>query len=299
MRTRTIGSLEVSLLGLGTNNFGGRLGLARTREVVDAALDAGINFLDTADIYGDTYSEAFLGEALRKRRERVVLATKFGVAIDDERPGGAAPAYVRRALEDSLRRLQTDVVDLYQLHEPDPATPIAETIGVLQELRGEGKIVEVGCSNFTVEQLREAEGAFASVQNEYSLLERGAEADVLPYCDAEGIAFLPFFPLSHGLLTGKYRRGETLPPGTRLAGFDPQQREGLLTEATFDTIERLEEFAQERGHTLLELAIAALTAQPAIASVIAGATTTEQIWANAAAASWELSPDDIDLIGQL
>ncbi|HEX3802802.1 MAG TPA: aldo/keto reductase [Solirubrobacteraceae bacterium] len=299
MKTRTIGSLEVSLVGLGTNNFGGRLDLTATRTVLDASLDVGINFLDTADIYGDTLSEEFIGEALRDRRDRVVLATKFGIAIDDARPGGASPAYVRRALEDSLRRLQTDFVDLYQLHEPDPATPIADTIGVLQELRDEGKIIEIGCSNFTVAQLREAGGAFASVQNEYSLLEREAEADVLPYCEAEGIAFLPFFPLAHGLLTGKYRRDLAPQPGTRLAGFDAERRGSLLTGDAFTTVEQLEAFAQDRGHTLVELAIAALTAQPAIASVIAGATSAEQVAANAAAASWELGRDELELVHSL
>lgn len=299
MRTRTIGSLKVSVVGLGTNNFGERLNVAQTRKVVDAALDAGINFLDTADIYGDTDSERFLGEVLCNRRENVVLATKFGVPIDDEHPGGASPAYVRRALEDSLRRLQTDVIDLYQLHEPDPATPIAETIGVLQELRDEGKVIDIGCSNFTIEQLAEAAGAFASVQNEYSLLQRGAEADVLPYCEAESIAFLPFFPLAHGLLTGKYRRDEAPPSGTRLAGFDATSRDELLTGDAFATIQRLQAFAAERGHSLLDLAIAALIARPAIASVIAGATSAEQVVMNAAAASWVLEPEDIEVLAQI
>jgi aryl-alcohol dehydrogenase-like predicted oxidoreductase len=285
------------VVGLGTNNFGARLDVHQTRTVIDAALDVGVNFLDTADIYGDTLSEQFIGEALRGRRDRVVLATKFGIAIDDERPGGAKPAYVRSAVEDSLRRLETDVIDLYQLHEPDPATPLAETIGVLQELQAEGKVIELGCSNFTVEQLREADGAFASVQNEYSLLERDAEADVLPYCEAEDIAFLPFFPLAHGLLTGKYRCGEPAAAGTRLSSFDPFRREGLLTDASFDVVDRLQQFAEARGHTLLELAIAGLVAQPAVASVIAGATSAEQVQANAAAAAWQLDAAELPAAG--
>ena len=299
MRTRRIGSLEVSLAGLGTNNFGRRLDLAGTRAVVDAALDAGVTLLDTADVYGATRSEEFLGSALAGRRDRVVLATKFGMRIDDTRPGGAGPAYVRSALEDSLRRLRTDRIDLYQLHQPDPATPLADTIAVLAALRDEGKIVEIGCSNFSAAQLAAAGGAFASVQNEYSLLEREAEAEVLPYCAAHGIAFLPYFPLASGVLSGKYRPGAPPPAGTRLAGFAPERRDALLREDNLATVARLERFAAQRGHTLLELAIAWLAGEETVASVIAGAMSPEQVRANAAAAGWELTADERAAAGAL
>lgn len=299
MRTRKIGSLEVSLVGLGTNNFGRRLELDRTRAVIDAALDAGVTLLDTADTYGATRSEQFIGEVLAGRRERVVLATKFGMRIDDARAGGAKPGYIRRALEESLLRLRTDRIDLYQLHQPDRSTPLAETVGVLHELRDEGKIVEIGCSNFSRALLVEADGAFAAVQNEYSLLARGAEAEVLPYCEREGIAFLPYYPLANGLLTGKYRRGEAAPAGTRIAGLDPARRDSLLTDSALAAAGRFETFARERGHTLLELAFAWLAAQPAVASVIAGATSPEQVSANAAAIAWELSAEELAAIDLL
>ncbi|HSA80340.1 MAG TPA: aldo/keto reductase, partial [Geminicoccaceae bacterium] len=200
METRRIGSLEVSVVGLGCNNFGGRLDAAQTAQVVDAALDAGINLLDTADIYGATRSEEYLGQALQGRREEVVLATKFGMKVD-ERRRGARPDYVRRALEDSLRRLKTDRIDLYQLHEPDPTVPIAETLAALDEAVQAGKVREIGCSNFSAAQLREAQAAvragaarFVSVQNEYSLLQRAPEAEVLPECERLNLAFIPYFP---------------------------------------------------------------------------------------------------------
>ena len=299
MRSRRIGSLEVSLAGLGTNNFGRRLDLAGTRAVVDAALDAGVTLFDTADTYGATRSEEFLGVALAGRRDRVVLATKFGMRIDDARPGGADPAYVRHALEDSLRRLQTDRIDLYQLHQPDPATPLADTIEALAALRDDGKIVEIGCSNFTAAQLAAADGAFASVQNEYSLLVRDAEADVLPYCAAHGIAFLPYFPLASGVLTGKYSPGAPPPAGTRLAGFAPERRDALLREDSLARVARLERFAAERGHTLLELAVAWLAGETSVASVIAGAMSPEQVRANAAAVAWELTSDERAQAGAL
>src|SRR5436305_8690659 len=218
METRKIGSLNVSIVGLGCNNFGWRLDYDRTVAVVDAALEAGINFLDTADIYGGTESEEFLGRALAGRRDKVVLATKFGMKVDEQRQG-AKPDYARRACEDSLRRLRTDHIDLYQLHQPDPSTPIRDTLAALDGLVRAGKVREIGCSNFSVQQLREAKAAagtgakFVSVQNEYSLLHREPEQEVLPECEREGLAFLPFFPLARGMLTCKYWRGTATPSG--------------------------------------------------------------------------------------
>jgi aryl-alcohol dehydrogenase-like predicted oxidoreductase len=306
MDTRRIGSLEVSVVGLGCNNFGRRLDEAGSRAVVDAALDAGITFLDTADVYGDTRSEEYLGRILEGRRDRVVLATKFGSRIDDARPGGASPGYVRRAAEDSLRRLRTDRIDLYQLHEPDRATPIADTLGALDELVREGKVREIGCSNFTAEQLREAAAAaapgaasFVSVQNELNLLDRADEQGALPEAERLGLSYIPYFPLASGLLTGKYRRGEPPPEGTRIAGWAADRRAETLTDATFDRIDALTRFAEDRGHTLLELAFAWLLAQRPIASVIAGATRPEQVAANAAAAGWHLGQDDLASLAEL
>jgi aryl-alcohol dehydrogenase-like predicted oxidoreductase len=299
MPTRQIGSLDVSLVGLGCNNFGGRLDEPRSAEVIVAALDAGINFFDTADVYGGTHSEEYLGRAIGKRRPEVVIATKFGSAIDEHRKG-AAPAYVKAALEDSLRRLGTDYVDLYQLHRPDPATPIADTLAALADLVKEGKVREVGCSNFSAAQLREAEEAaaagaprFVSVQNEYSLLHREPEVEVLPECVVLDIAFVPYFPLASGLLSGKYRRGEPAPPGTRLAGASEERRREIFSDQKFDVIQALERYAADHGHTVLELAIAWLAAKPAVASVIAGATRPEQIRANVKGADWVLSEDEV------
>ena len=298
MRTRPIGTLEVSVVGLGCNNFGGRLDEDRSTRVVHAALDAGITFLDTADIYGGTRSEEFVGRALGRRRGDVVLATKFGMPVDEHRRG-AAPAYVRQALDDSLRRLGTDHVDLYQLHAPDPSTPIADTLAALDECVRAGKVRQIGCSNVTVAQLREAAAAtgrgaaaFVSVQNEYSLLQRGPERDVLPECEATGLAFIPYFPLASGLLTGKYRRGEDAPPGTRLAGMPAERRQAVLSDDAMDAVDRLRSWAEARGHSALELAVAWTAAHPAVASVIAGATSPEQVAANATAAAWELSADE-------
>jgi aryl-alcohol dehydrogenase-like predicted oxidoreductase len=297
METRCIGSLTVSLAGLGCNNFGNRLDEPATREVVSAALDAGINFFDTADIYGGTRSEEFLGRALRGRRDRVVIATKFGHEIDAERRGARAQ-YVRRAAEDSLRRLGTDRIDLYQLHRPDPAVPIAETLGALDELVRAGKVIEIGCSNFSVAQIREAEAAvrpgsarFASVQNEYNLLHREPEAGVLAECESAGLAFLPYFPLASGLLTGKYRKGQPPPAGSRLQSAERYAR--LLSERNLEVVERLIAFAQSRGHTLLELACSWLASHGAVASVIAGATTPAQVRANARAVDWRLDDDEL------
>ncbi len=297
METRKIGSLTVSAVGLGCNNFGWHVDADATQSVVDAALDAGINFFDTADIYGGTKSEEFLGRALGKRRDEVVVATKFGIRIDDGRPGGAKPAYLKRAVEDSLQRLNTDWIDLYQIHRPDDETPIADTLGALGELVQAGKVREIGCSNFSAAQLREAEDAvrdgrarFVSVQNEYSLLHREPETDVLPECERLGVAFLPYFPLASGLLTGKYRQGRPLPEGARIGAEG--RFSDLLTDKNLATVEALIQFAEARGHTILELAFSWLLAQPAVGSVIAGATRPAQIQANASAAGWRLTESE-------
>jgi len=296
MDTRRIGSLEVSVVGLGCNNFGRRLDAQATSAVVDAALEAGITFFDTADTYGDTKSEEYLGRALGRRRDDVVVATKFGSKVDEQRRG-ARPEYVRQAVEDSLRRLGTDRIDLYQLHWPDPEVPIGETLGALDELVRAGKVREIGCSNFSAEQLREAEEAtrdgaarFVSVQNEYSLLRRESEQDVLPECERLGIAFIPYFPLANGLLTGKYRRGQVAPAGSRL---DSARGERLLREENLAVVERLIEFSEKRGRTILELAFSGLLQRLVVASVIAGATSPEQARGNAAAAGWQLTDEEL------
>ena len=300
LETRRIGSLEVSCVGLGCNNFGWKLDEQATAVVVHAALDEGITFFDTADIYGGTKSEVFLGRALGKRRDEVVIATKFGMAVDDGRRG-ARPDYVRQAAEDSLRRLGTDRIDLYQLHQPDPDVPIAETLGALNDLVRAGKVREIGCSNFSVDQIREAEAAvrpgaarFVSVQNEYSLLHREPERDVLPECERLGMAFFPYFPLASGLLTGKYRRGRQAPAGSRLASSG--RYAGNVSDHAVNIVEALIEFAESRGHTVLDLAASWLLAKPIVASVIAGATSPEQVRMNAAAAGWRLSPADLNEI---
>jgi aryl-alcohol dehydrogenase-like predicted oxidoreductase len=299
MPVRQIGALDVSLVGLGCNNFGGRLDERQSTEVVEAALDAGINLFDTADVYGGTKSEEFLGRALGKERSEVLIATKFGSQLDEERKG-AAPAYVKKALEDSLRRLGTDYVDLYQLHRPDPATPIGDTLAALADLVGEGKVREIGCSNFSAAQLREAQEAlkpgaprFVSVQNEYSLLDRSPELEVLSECERLDIAFIPYFPLKSGLLSGKYRAGEPPPAGTRLAGMPADRQAAVLTPGNLEIVGALERFSQDRGHSILELAIAWLAAHRPVASVIAGATKPEQVWANVKAADWVLTDEDL------
>jgi len=296
METRTIGSLEVSVVGLGCNNFGWRIDADATAKVVDAALQDGINFFDTADIYGATKSEEFLGKALGRRRDQVVIATKFGGKVDEQRKG-AKPAYVRSAAEDSLRRLGTDRIDLYQLHMPDPDVPIEDTLGALDELVRAGKVREIGGSNFSIDQLRSAQAAarhgarFVSLQNEYSLLHRDPERDVIPECKRLKIAFLPYFPLASGLLTGKYRRGQPAPDGSRIGTGG--HFAGMLSDQNLATVESLVAFAESRGHTLLELAISWLLSRPAVSSVIAGATTPQQVKANAAAAGWRLGPKDL------
>lgn len=300
METRKIGSLSVSVVGLGCNNFGGRVDEAGTKAVVDASIDAGINFFDTADMYGGTKSEEFLGKALGSRRQEVIVATKFGHKVSEDKHG-AKPEYIRQAVEDSLSRLGTDYIDLYQLHTPDASTPIADTLGALNELVQAGKVREIGCSNFSVAQLQEAEKAakggarFVSVQNEYSMLKRDPEEDgVLQECARQGLGFLPYFPIASGLLSGKYRKGQPLPGGTRI-----QEGSGWLTEENLDIVEKLVAYAESHGKTILDLAFAWLLAQPTVSSVIAGATKPEQARANAATAGWTLTGDQVAEINQL
>ena len=293
MESRRIGSLEVSAVGLGCNNFGTRLDYFGTAAVVESALDAGVTFFDTADNYGGGDSETFLGRALEGRRAAVAIATKFGMPVR-RRPGGAGPEHVRRACEDSLRRLRTDHIDLYQLHRPDPRVPIADTLGALHDLVRSGKVREIGCSNFTAAQLRAAGGgvAFASVQTGYNLLHRERERELLAECARLGIAFIPAGPLAGGRLSGKYRRGRPLPRGTRLV---PKSGVGKPAVPGLDLafIEALAEFAEARGHTLPELAIAWLLSRREISSVIAGAMSAEQVRANVAADGWQLTEADL------
>jgi aryl-alcohol dehydrogenase-like predicted oxidoreductase len=294
MRKRTLGPLEVSVVGLGCNNLGRRVDQTGTRAVVDAAFDAGVTLFDTAESYGGGQSETFLGHALRGRRRRVVLATKFGGGGAGR--GKGSRVEIRQALEGSLQRLQTDYIDLYQHHQEDADTPLGETIGVLDELVREGTIRAYGTSNYSPGRIEEAatfarEG-YVSEQSEYSWLAREAERELLPMCERLGLGFIPYFPLASGLLTGKYRRGEPAPEGTRLQG----QR---ITNEQFERVEALEAFARERGLSLLEIAIGGLAAQPPVASVIAGATKPEQVAANAAAGAWEPTPRDLTALRAL
>ena len=298
MDTRSIGSLTVGVVGLGCNNFGMRIGRKETASVVGAALDAGITLFDTADIYGGTKSESYLGAALGTRRDEIVLATKFGVPYEGHE-GGAGAAYIRTAVEDSLTRLGTDRIDLYQLHAPDQKTPIAETEGALAELVAEGKIREFGCSNFDAAMLADAQAAvvgsapgFVSVQNQYNILHREPEDAVLPACERAGMAFLPYFPLASGLLSGKYRAGEAPPEGTRLAAMGAAAS-SQLTDVRLAQVAALEALAQGEGHTVLELSIAWLLSRPSVASVIAGATKPEQVAANVAAGGWKPSSETL------
>lgn len=300
--------LTVSVVGLGCNNFGGRLDGARADAVVNAAVDAGITLFDTADVYrGELgFSEELLGKALGARRDEVVIATKFGGDMHGENGPDwgvrGSRRYIRRAVESSLRRLGTDWIDLYQLHVPDPVTPIEETLAALSELVAEGKVRYLGSSQFAGWQVVDADWAartgghehFISAQNQYSLLERDVEDELVPACEHLGIGILPYFPLAAGLLTGKYKRGEEAPEGTRLAG-QPQR----LARADFDKIEALETFAAERDLTMIDVAIGGLAAQPAVASVIAGATTPEQIAQNVAAGTWEPTLDDLAVLDDL
>jgi len=302
MRTRSLGDggPEVSVVGLGTNNFGRRCDYEQTLAAIDAALDAGVTLIDTADIYSQGTSEEFIGRALEGRRDQVVIATKFGQAMDErpeERRGN--PDYIRWAVEGSLRRLRTDVIDVYQMHVPDPETPIEETLGALNELVEDGKVRWIGSSNFSAEQIDAAEEAaggagfhrFVSVQNHYSLVERKPEDEVLPLCVKLGIGFLPYFPLASGLLTGKYRRGEEATEG-RLAGRE-------IPDEQWERTELLQQYADEREVSLLDVAVGGLLAMPAVTSVIAGATRPEQVRANVAAGGWEPGAADVEALRAL
>jgi aryl-alcohol dehydrogenase-like predicted oxidoreductase len=301
MDTRTLGSLTVSVVGLGCNNFGMRIDEARGTEVVRAALDAGITLFDTADVYGGTKSEEILGRALGSDRDAVVVATKFG-AMD-----GARPDTVRSACEASLRRLGTDRIDLYQVHRPDDEVPIEDTLGALQELVAAGKVREIGCSNFdgprvdAAADVSAAKGwpAFVSLQNQLSLLDRRQEADTLASCERRGLGILPYFPLASGMLTGKFRRGAPPLEGTRLSQLPEDRAAKVFDDRTFDTVEALNAFAEARGHTLLETAMSWLAGLPHMASVIAGATSPEQVRANAGAASWTLTDDEMAELDRL
>jgi len=296
MQTRKFGSLEASVVGLGCNNFGWRIDAEASAKVIDAAIESGVTFFDTADRYGKGQSEDFLGRALGKRRDQIILATKFGMEMEKGQQG-ASPKYVREAVEASLRRLRTDRIDLYQLHQPDPKTPIRDTLGALDELVREGKVREIGCSNFSVVQIREAADAsqdraqFVSVQNEFSLFHREPETNgVLADCKSRRLAFLPYFPLASGLLTGKYRKGKKLPEGSRAVdSWGPK----VFTEQNLAIVESLIEFAESKGHTILELAFSWLLSHKPVASVIAGASKPEQVRANAKAAEWQLTADDL------
>lgn len=292
MEHRNIGALSVSLVGLGCNNFGMAADQEQTKKVVFAALDAGINYFDTADFYGEFRSEEFLGQALAGVRDEVLVATKFGhTASKPEGGRGGDPSWIRKSLEDSLRRLGTDFVDHFQMHLPDEQTPLEDTLSTLEELRDEGKVRELGCSNFSGEQLAAAGGRFPSIQNHYSLLTREPEADVLPVCERDGVAFVPYFPLESGLLTGKYTSGEA-PAGTRLASWGGQMKDMFLNQANLEASFRLAEFAEGHGRTLLELAMSWLASQPQVATVIAGATKPEQVAANVEAVGWQMTSDE-------
>jgi aryl-alcohol dehydrogenase-like predicted oxidoreductase len=296
MQTRKVGSLQVSVVGLGCNNFGWRIDAEASAKVIDTAIESGVTFFDTADRYGKGQSEDFLGRALGKRRDQIILATKFGMEMEKGQQG-ASPKYVLQAVDASLRRLRTDRIDLFQLHQPDPKTPITDTLGALDELVRAGKVREIGCSNFSVAQIREATDAsqgraqFVSVQNEFSLFHREPETNgVLPECERRRLAFLPYFPLASGLLTGKYREGKKLPEGSRAAdGWGPK----VFTEQNLAIVELLIEFAESKGHTILELAFSWLLSHKPVASVIAGASKPEQVRANAKAADWQLAADDL------
>jgi aryl-alcohol dehydrogenase-like predicted oxidoreductase len=284
METRRIGALEVTVVGIGCNNFGGRIDAAATDAVVDAAIDSGINFFDTADSYGGGKSEELLGNALGAKRDQVLIATKFGSPHGDQ-PGGASAPYIRVAVEESLRRLATDHIDLYQIHFPDEKVPIAETLAALGELVAAGKVREIGCSNFTVAQLVAAAQA-------------GAEG-VLAECARQGLAFLPYFPLANGLLTGKYRAGEQAPAGSRLAGVDEARRARELSDERLALVAALAEVAAEEGRGLVDLAFAWLLSHDTVASVIAGATRAEQVRANAATASFRPSAEVLARVGAI
>jgi aryl-alcohol dehydrogenase-like predicted oxidoreductase len=308
MKLRNLGKsgLRVSLIGLGCNNFGQRMDLESSKAVIHKALDAGITLFDTADVYGNRGgSETVMGQILGDRRKDIVLASKFGMAMDDGEKKGASRRYIMAAVEASLKRLRTDWIDLYQIHRPDPLTPIEETLRALDDLVRAGKVRYIGCSNFSAAQVIEAQltarhlnlNALVSSQDEYSLLNRSLEAENLPVLERYGLGLLPYYPLASGLLSGKYKRDVPI-QGTRLA---PGQmfRDKFVTEANWSVVEKLEAFAKARGHTLLELAFSWLAARPCVSSIIAGATKPEQIEANVKAAEWALTPEDLAEIDRL
>jgi len=309
MQQRPFGTtdLQVSAVGLGCNNFGIRLDAAATREVVHAALDAGITLFDTADIYGNRGdSERLLGKALGPRRKDIMLVTKFGLPMDGSgRRQGGSRRYVRQALEASLKRLKTEWIDVYYVHRPDPMTPIEETLNALDELVRQGKVRHIGCSNFSPEQIHGAQVAardkgftpFVAAEDQYNLLSREIERALLPAIEAERLALLPYFPLASGMLTGKYRLGRPMPQGTRLS--NPRYSDRFVNDTNLRVVERLEQFCAPRGRTLLALAFGWLLAKPSVASVIAGASTPEQLRQNANAAGWDLAPDEIAEVDRL
>lgn len=309
MQLRRLGNsgLKVSVIGLGCNNFGMRIDQAQTRMVVDAALDCGVNFFDTADIYGASKSEVFLGEALKGKRDKAVLATKFANPMGEgEYLRGGARRYIVKAVEDSLKRLHTDHIDLYQMHVPDADTPIEETLRALDDLVRAGKVLYIGNSNFTGWQIADADWTsrsqglerFVSAQNNFSLLERGVEREVLPACERFGLGLLPYFPLASGFLTGKYQRGEPPRQGTRLAAWG-KRGAAALNDRNFDRLEALENWATQRGRRILDLAFAWLLGHNAVSSVIAGATSPEQVQTNARCAEWILTPEEVEEVRAL
>lgn len=309
MKKRRLGTSgpEVSLVGLGTNNFGGRIGRDAARLVVHKALDLGVTLIDTADVYGNKGgSETILGEALGARRKGVVLATKFGLPMDDGARGGASRRYIMQAAEASLRRLKTDWIDLYQLHRPDPKTPIEETLRALDDLVKSGKVRFIGCSNLSAPQLEEAQSgaarrglsSFVTCQDEYNLLDRGIEKDRIAVMDRYGLGLLPYFPLASGLLSGKYRRGSPMPAGSRLS-YSAHHADGLLSAHNWNTVEKLGAYAAQRGRSLLELAMSWLASRPFISSIIAGATTAGQVEQNVAAIGWAVSVAELAEIDRI
>lgn len=309
MKTRTLGNLEVSVVGLGCNQLGTTCDEKASADIVAAALDHGVTLFDTADEYGEGNSEIVLGKALRNRRSEVVIATKFGCRMQgDPLREGASARWIVAAVEDSLRRLGTDYIDLYQQHFPDPQTPVEETLDTLRGLIKAGKVREIGCCNFTAPMIDMAAQSvsvagrhgFASAQNRLNLLRQEALADVVPACERHGMKMLPFFPLASGVLSGKYRRGEAQPAGTRMGdNVAPDVAARILSDATFDRLDKLGKFAADHGRSLGQLAIAWLIAQPVVASVIAGATRPEQVVANISAADWTFSAGELGNITTL
>jgi aryl-alcohol dehydrogenase-like predicted oxidoreductase len=310
MEYRNLGKsgLKVSLVGIGCNNFGGRCDPAQTNEVVHAAIDCGINFFDTADMYGPKgLSEEYLGKAIAGKRDELIIATKFANPMGEgDLMRGASRRYIVKAVEDSLRRLNTDYIDLYQQHVPDKNTPIEETLRALDDLVRAGKVRYLGNSNFSGWQISDADwtakhhglNSFVTAQNLYSLIDRSLEQEVVPACQEFGLGILPFFPLASGLLTGKYKRGSEPPEGTRLAAWGNFAKSALSDE-NFDVVDKLTAFAEEHGHSLLELAMSWLASMPHISSVIAGATSKEQVQQNAAAITWQLSADEMNQVNEL